>query len=98
MERGKDVDSFFRWWDTLGRPERLVAMSLATGGTIAIVNSTVWAAAVCYMTRQRTRARVLTSRGKSLLQDRDADVTRSTIQAEATHPVANSVSPIRERA
>lgn len=44
-----------RWWDTLRPPERIVAMSLVTGGVIAIVNSTVWAAAVCYMSYQRAR-------------------------------------------
>lgn len=42
-----------RWWDTLDRPERIVAMSLATGGVVAIVNSAVWAFAVSYMARQR---------------------------------------------
>lgn len=44
-----------RWWDTLRPPERIVAMSLVTGGVIAIVNSTVWAATVCYMSYQRAR-------------------------------------------
>lgn len=47
-----------RWWDTLRPPERIVAMSLATGGTVAIVNSTVWAAAVCFMSYQRARAAI----------------------------------------
>ena len=42
-----------RWWETLGRPDRLVAMSLAAGGVVAIVNSTVWAVAVSYMARQK---------------------------------------------
>lgn len=45
--------TFVRWWETLGRPERIVAMSLATGGVVAIANSTTWAIAVCYMTRQK---------------------------------------------
>lgn len=44
-----------RWWETLGRSERIVAMSLAVGGTVAITNSTVWAIAACYMTHQKTR-------------------------------------------
>ncbi|HKS71105.1 MAG TPA: hypothetical protein VJQ45_11825 [Ktedonobacterales bacterium] len=43
-----------RWWETLDRPERIVAMSLATGGVVAIVNSAVWALAVSYMARQKT--------------------------------------------
>lgn len=42
-----------RWWDTLGRPERIVAMSLVAGGAVAIVNSAVWALAVSYMARQK---------------------------------------------
>ncbi|HEV2459539.1 MAG TPA: hypothetical protein VGS80_14370 [Ktedonobacterales bacterium] len=44
---------FLRWWETLGKAERIVAMSLATGGVVAIVNSTAWAIAVSYMERQR---------------------------------------------
>lgn len=47
-----------RWWDTLRPPERIVAMSLAAGGVVAIVNSTVWAAAVCFMSYQRARAAI----------------------------------------
>ncbi|MGZ3583019.1 MAG: hypothetical protein ACXWQR_08235 [Ktedonobacterales bacterium] len=47
-----------RWWETLGRPERIVAMSLAVGGTVAVANSTVWAIAVCYMTHQKTKAAI----------------------------------------
>jgi hypothetical protein len=47
-----------RWWDTLRPPERIVAMSLVAGGIVAMVNSTVWAAAVCYMSRQRARAAI----------------------------------------
>ncbi len=42
-----------RWWETVGRPERIVAMSLAAGGVVAIVNSAVWAVAVSYMARQK---------------------------------------------
>lgn len=47
--------TFLRWWETLGRPERIVAMSLTAGGIVAIVNSTTWAVAVCYMTRQKAQ-------------------------------------------
>ena len=45
--------TFLRWWETLGRPERIVAMSLTAGSIAAIANSTTWAIAVCYMTRQK---------------------------------------------
>lgn len=43
----------WRWWETLSRPERIVAMTLATAGAVGIVNSTVWAIAVAYMSRQK---------------------------------------------
>jgi len=47
-----------RWWDTLRSSERIVAMSLVTGGVVAIVNSTVWAVATCFMSYQRARAAI----------------------------------------
>lgn len=47
--------AFLRWWETLGRPERIVAMSLTAGGIVAITNSLAWAAAVCYMSRQKAQ-------------------------------------------
>ncbi|HLZ22823.1 MAG TPA: hypothetical protein VKQ30_11935 [Ktedonobacterales bacterium] len=48
--------TFLRWWETLGRPERIVAMSLTAGGIVAVANSLTWAVAVCYMSRQRAQA------------------------------------------
>jgi hypothetical protein len=42
-----------RSWEDMTSRERIVAMSLATGGVIAIINSSVWAVAVCYIIRQR---------------------------------------------
>lgn len=48
-----------RWWETLTRPERIVAMSLATGGVVAITNSTVWAVAVSYMAAQKAKAEIV---------------------------------------
>lgn len=56
--------TFLRWWETLGRPERIVAMSLATGGIVAIANSTTWAVAVCYMTRQKALVAMEAQRGR----------------------------------
>jgi hypothetical protein len=47
-----------RWWEGMGKAERITAMSLATGALIAIVNSTVWAIASSYMVRQRMRAEI----------------------------------------
>lgn len=42
-----------RGWESMTPRERIVAMSLASGSLVAIVNSTVWALATCYMSRQR---------------------------------------------
>jgi hypothetical protein len=47
-----------RWWESMGKAERITAMSLATGALIAIVNSTVWAIASSYMVRQRMLAEI----------------------------------------
>ena len=69
-----------RWWETLGRPERIVAMSLAVGGAVAVTNSTVWAIAVCYMTRQKTKVALVAARN---------DVIAATHNAAAT-PARNA--------
>jgi hypothetical protein len=47
-----------RWWESMGKAERITAMSLATGALIAIVNSTVWAIATSYIVRRRTLAEI----------------------------------------
>jgi hypothetical protein len=49
---------FNRWWDSLGKAERIVAISLGLSAPIAIVNSTVWAIATTTMYIARQRARV----------------------------------------
>lgn len=46
---------FLRWWETLGRAERIVALSIGLSAPVAIINSTVWAVTVAYMTHERTR-------------------------------------------
>ena len=76
---------FMRWWDTLDRPERIVAMSLAAGGTISIVNSITWAIAVCYMSRQKARANV------ELWRDRSGDdsVPQRSAHADRTRAVVS---------
>ena len=56
---------FVRWWETLGRAERIVAMSLATGGVVAMVNSTSWALAVAYMARQKALAAIEIERARA---------------------------------
>ena len=50
-----------RWWETLGKSERIVAMSLAAGSVISITSSTVWAVAASYMVKQRARVAIATS-------------------------------------
>jgi hypothetical protein len=47
-----------RWWETLGKSERIVAMSLAAGSVVAISSSTAWAVAVSYMTKQKARVAI----------------------------------------
>lgn len=53
---------FPRIFECMTSRERIVAMSLATGGVVAIVNSTVWAVAVAFMSYQRARVRLAESR------------------------------------
>jgi hypothetical protein len=52
------VRYLLRWWDTLGRPERIVALSIGLAAPVAIVNSTVWAIAVCYMAQQKAKVEI----------------------------------------
>lgn len=56
--------TFLRWWETLDRPERIVAMSLVTGGVVTITNSTVWAIATCYMAHQKALVALRTQPGQ----------------------------------
>jgi hypothetical protein len=49
---------FNRWWDSLGKTERIVAISLGLSAPIAIINSTVWAIATMYIVRQRTQVEI----------------------------------------
>lgn len=58
--------NFLRWWDTLDRPERIVAMSLSAGTLIAIVNSATWAIAVSYMTHQKTKVALAVQSARAL--------------------------------
>ncbi len=75
-----------RWWETLGKSERIVAMSLAAGSIVAITNSTVWAVAVSYMTKQK--ARVAIARALYAVEPTEA--------ATADHPGAVADSATRE--
>lgn len=74
-----------RWWEGMGKAERITAMSLATGALIAIVNSTVWAIASSYMVRQRTLADIERARYKALSAPQGAnDETDETDEARAS--------------
>lgn len=75
--------SMLRWWETLGRPERIVAMSLAVGGTVAITNSAIWAIAVSYMAHQKTIVALATARSGATV----------TARTEAATPPARAVAP-----
>lgn len=50
--------SLSRSWDILSPRERIVAMSLVVGGSVAIVNSTVWALAASFMSYQKARVAI----------------------------------------
>lgn len=52
------MSSLERVWKGMTSSERIVAMSLVAGGVIAIVNSSVWAVATCFIAYQRARVRV----------------------------------------
>ena len=44
---------FIRWWESLGKAERIVALAIGLSAPIAIINSTVWAITVAYMSHQK---------------------------------------------
>lgn len=46
------------WWETLGRAERIVALSIGLSAPIAIINSTVWAVAVAYMVHEKSAVEI----------------------------------------
>ena len=56
-----------RGWESMTPHERIVAMSLATGSLVAILNSTVWAVAACYMSHQRAQVRLAHERATERL-------------------------------
>jgi hypothetical protein len=81
-----------RWWDGMGKAERITAMSLATGALIAIVNSTVWAIASSYMVRQRTLAEIERAR-HNVLPEGQNDVSEETETGESALADANLAAP-----
>lgn len=49
---------FVRWWETLGRADRIVALSIGLSAPILIIDSAVWAAAVAYIVHEKTRVEI----------------------------------------
>lgn len=49
---------FVRWWETLGRADRIVALSIGLSAPILIIDSAVWAAAVAYIVHERARVEI----------------------------------------
>jgi hypothetical protein len=74
-----------RWWEGMGKAERITAMSLATGALIAIVNSTVWAIASSYMVRQRMLAEAEIERARNYV---NSDGHSSAHEEPASHESA----------
>lgn len=54
----ESMDKLWRGWDSMRSSERIVAMSLVAGCVLGIVNSTIWAAATCYINYQRERVKL----------------------------------------
>jgi hypothetical protein len=81
-----------RWWEGMGKAERITAMSLATGALIAIVNSTVWAIASSYIVRQRMLAEIERARnyvisdGHSSAHEESASHTDDSVDEDAVAP------------
>jgi hypothetical protein len=73
---------FNRWWDSLGKAERIVAISLGFSAPIAIINSTVWAIAVTIMHSSRQRARVEIERARATYAREAALAEREPSQRE----------------
>jgi hypothetical protein len=81
-----------RWWEGMGKAERITAMSLATGALIAIVNSTVWAIASSYMVRRRTLAEIERARNY-VLPDGHSDAHEESASHEAASAHEELSSP-----
>lgn len=82
--------NFIRWWDTLDRPERIVAMSVTAGGIVAIANSTAWAIATSYISHQKAKVAIAQAQA-GLIASRH-NHTPATSQPEAAPPLYDDVS------
>jgi hypothetical protein len=84
-----------RWWETLGRAERIVALAIGLSAPIAIINSTVWAIAAAYMVHEkyaveieRVRAQARLAAAASPARDDTLDDARDARSA-AMRPAAH---------
>ena len=84
--------NFVRWWETLGRPERIVALAVGCAAPVAIVNSAVWAIAVCYMAHEKARVEIERLRAGSAPLSLSTETADDIWQATATASAANAAS------
>lgn len=85
---------FIRWWETLGRAERIVALSIGLTAPIAIINSTVWAVTIAYIAHERTRVALarLRLQADQFPDQGGSDATTAGLHASAHH-TANRRAP-----
>lgn len=81
-----------RWWETLGRPERIVAMSLAVGGVVTVANSTVWAIAVSYMTHEKAKVALVAAQSGTDAPPRGRDFGNVTGSVSPEYGIAHARS------
>ena len=84
---------FLRWWDTLGKAERIVALAIGLSAPIAIINSTVWAIASAYMVHEKSRVEIERLRAQAHQNHRHAP--SETIALPDAAPVRHSPSALR---
>lgn len=86
---------FVRWWETLGRTERIVALSIGLSAPVAIINSTVWAIASAYMVHEKSRVEIERLRARAAgesarIEEQSAEHRRVTDPRDGTFQIASS--------
>lgn len=89
------MNAFARQWETMTARERIVAMSLVTGGAVAIVNSTIWAAATCFMVHQKARVQIAVAHEEAYMRlgREEAAATTSPPMTQDDANDADDISP-----
>lgn len=77
---------FIRWWATLGKSERIVALAIGLSAPIAIINSTVWAITVAYMSHQRALVEIERLRLEEFRAAEQVPVGAPILPADAAAP------------